>query len=76
MVSMRFAGLVALAAVGFSTGAEAARPHVATKEAGVVTTTILPPHILKDLLKPVEQSVPAECPLCRRPGTDTTASQG
>jgi hypothetical protein len=75
MFPTNFAGLVALAAVGFSTGAEAVRAPVTATAASLTSPTILPPNVLKNLLeKGGKKSDPVDCPICSRPSRGTTAS--
>jgi hypothetical protein len=76
MVSTKFAALVALAAVGFSSGAEAARPPITRTHSNLTSPTILPRDVLENLLEigVTRKSDPADCHVCSRPSPGTTAS--
>ena len=75
MFPTKFAALVALAAVGFSTGAEAARTPVTATASSLTSPTILLRNVLENLLETGEKkSDPVECPICSRPSPGTMAS--
>jgi hypothetical protein len=75
MFSTRFAALVGLAAVGLSTGAEAARTPVTGPASSLTSQTVLPRNVLEDLLEMGERkSGPIECPICSRPSPGTMAT--
>ena len=74
MVSTKFAALVALAAVGFSTTADAARTPLTRIASNVTSPTLLPRNVLQDLLEMGEKkSDPTDCSICSRPSPGTTA---